>query len=254
MSSELYDKTFPRYLLWGKDKRPLPEGTLIAPTGTEAPGYILGWMIHVPGVREIDPDYLRYIICVIWPSWEANNCKPATGCELDCIGYQVPKLRIVGDNYVFLYIARNHHRMMAYLKSKSKSDSKEKKNPSGLTTILRQTVKTLGLPKGSFNPTVNLMWLRWEDNYLYPEAEYPCIGQHVWGRRSGACAPRMSGGERSELAPVSDALAAIIECRQPQRESSESELKAQEAVPDGIPCGTLMSRSVPLFEAMVVYV
>ncbi|KAF6759912.1 hypothetical protein DFP72DRAFT_884653 [Ephemerocybe angulata] len=222
MSSELYDKLFPRYLLWGKDKQPLPEGTIIPPA-TKAPEYILGWMIRVPGVREIDPDYLRYIICVIWPSWEANNCKPATGDELDCIGYQVPKLRIIGDNYVFLYIARNHHRMMALLKS-------DKKN---FITILKQTVKTLGLPKGSFKPAVNLMWLRWEDNYQYPEADYPCIGQHLWGTRSAAPAVNL-GGERSGaisgLAPVSDALGAIIECREPQCDS-ESEKVEELPVP-----------------------
>ncbi|KAF5320352.1 hypothetical protein D9611_011340 [Ephemerocybe angulata] len=209
MLEEIYDKSYPRFLLFGKGKQPLPEG--IIPPSTRTPRYGLGWMIRVPGIKNHFPGYMNFMLDVTWPAWRSNNFKPAKLSEMSRIGLQIPQFWEVGENYVFLYIAWNHPVMMTVLKFE--------KNRG---VLVRQALGALGLAPGCFEPlsAMNLIWLRWDKGARFSDAEYPCIGEHLWVLGSGAVRRRpgsaQSGVERT-LTPVPKELGALIQCRYPPR-------------------------------------
>ncbi|KAF6758953.1 hypothetical protein DFP72DRAFT_887099 [Ephemerocybe angulata] len=206
MSKELYEKSFPRYIPFGSGKQPLPEGKVLV-SGLRTPKYGLGWMVRVPRVKDLNPNYFSLLFNVIWPNWGAKIFKPATQEELERIGYQVPKLWEVGENYAFICVARNHPAMLSLLKS-----------PKNRRLIVRQAVGALGLTPGAcgLDTLDNCMWLRWvESTSGFADADYPCIGEQLWTPAPGArsVGPGSPGsGVVMQFPPVERELGALIEC------------------------------------------
>ncbi|KAF5320362.1 hypothetical protein D9611_011343 [Ephemerocybe angulata] len=198
MLKELYDESYPRFLLFGKGKQPLPEG--IIPPSTRTPRYLLGWMIRVPEIRTLAANYLSFRFDVTWPIWKAKNFKLATQSEMNRVGLQVPQLWKVGENYVIISIAQNHLVMMAALKSERNR-----------RVLLKQALGALDLAPGCFEPLTieNLIWLRWEKGAQFSDADYPCVGEHLWSDDSES----VGSGELSTLPPLPKEMVAIIETR-----------------------------------------
>ncbi|KAF5320367.1 hypothetical protein D9611_011344 [Ephemerocybe angulata] len=206
MSKELYEKSFPRYIPFGSGKQPLPEGKVLV-SGLRTPKYGLGWMVRVPRVKDLNPNYFSLLFNVIWPNWRAKNFKPATEEELERIGYQVPELWQIGNHCVWISIARNHHNMMRIVPMEKNR-----------VKMVNQAMVALGLTPETFRPFTpnNLMWLRWEKGRRFPDIDYPCVAEHLWiSRRGGAVVgPGSEGsGVASTHPQVSKELGKIIECR-----------------------------------------
>ncbi|KAF6758952.1 hypothetical protein DFP72DRAFT_887097, partial [Ephemerocybe angulata] len=174
MSNKESNARYPRFLPFAKGKQPLPEG--IIPPSTRTPRYLLGWMIRVPEIRTLAANYLAFRFDVTWPIWKAKNFKPATQSEMNRVGLQIPQLWKVGENYVIISIAQNHPVMMAALKSEKNR-----------LVLLKQALGALDLAPGCFEPltTKNLIWLRWEKGAQFSDADYPCIGEHLWSDEIG---------------------------------------------------------------------
>ncbi|KAF5323014.1 hypothetical protein D9611_009370 [Ephemerocybe angulata] len=203
MSNEQYDKFFPRFIPFEEGKHPLPEGVL--PPATNTPRYELGWMIRVPQIRDLHPNYIPFILKVIWKNWRANDLRPKTRAEMDRLGYQVPELWRIGNNCVWIGIARNHPNMMRILLASERNRVK----------VVNQAIIALGLTPETFAPlsTENLMWLRWEKGRKFPDLDYPCVAEHLWISRRGVAPGNEGSGVPSTHPPVSKEMGTIIECR-----------------------------------------
>ncbi|KAF6758960.1 hypothetical protein DFP72DRAFT_887111 [Ephemerocybe angulata] len=132
---------------------------------------------------------------------------------MDRVRVDLPQFWGVGENYVFLCIAWNHPVMMKALKLEKNR-----------RVLLRQALGALGLTPGCFKfeqlTAMNLMWLRWENGALFSDAEYPCIGEHLWVPCPGAVTQgpgSARSGVESTLTPVPKELGALIQCRYPRR-------------------------------------